>query len=149
MFARAQRLLLDSSVGVYEPTVTHTDIVYRRSRLQSIGDMLYVVPFTDCTCWFVRRDVLQAVPPVDISINRYGWGISVAIAAACRINNKLCIRDYGIRVHHPRGRGYPAAAALAERTAYFRCLSPSMRAQIRGLYGERALLNGLGGENAI
>jgi hypothetical protein len=113
-------------VGVYEPDVNFTEVNYDPSQLRAIGTELFEVPMTDQTCWFVTGDVLGRLPPVEVSVNRYGWGISRAVAAASHLQGKLCVRDYSFSVLHPRRRGYPTEVAVRQRDAYVTSLGPEI-----------------------
>lgn len=138
LFARATSLLGRGDIGIYEPGVDFTAFRYDTSRLRAIETQLFEVPFTDTTCWFVGADLLGELPPVDLSANRYGWGIAPAVAAVCHLKGKLCVRDYRFRVMHPRGRGYPSQIADRERDAYLSSLGPEIAREAARLYEWRA-----------
>jgi hypothetical protein len=126
LFARVKFFFENHRLGVYEPNVDFTAYQYDRSRLRSIESEVFEVPQTDCTCWFVAGEILRKLPTVDLSINRYGWGIDRAIAALCRLNERLCVRDYRFTVGHPRSRGYCSAEAQRQLLAYQQSLSPEI-----------------------
>lgn len=99
------------------------------------------MPITDQTCWLVAADVLAELPAVDLSVNRYGWGISAAIAAICRLQGKLCVRDYGVLVPHPAARGYSSELAGHERDAYLQSLGPRIAGEAARLYEWRSRIS--------
>jgi hypothetical protein len=138
LFERATALFRRGDVGVYEPDVDYSPYRYDTSLLQAVADDEYEVPITDQTCWLVAGDVLRELGPVEVSVNRYGWGISAAVAAVCRLQRKLCVRDYGVSVVHPRSRGYPAGIAASERDAYLAGLGPGIANEAARLYEWRS-----------
>jgi hypothetical protein len=138
LLERATPLLARGDIGVYEPNVDFTVYRYDRSRLEKLGEQTFVVPITDQTCWLVTAGVLRDLPPVELHLNRYGWGISAAVAAVCRLQGKLCVRDYEIAVAHPKTRGYPSDVAAAQRDAYLASLGPAIAEEAARLYGLRS-----------
>jgi hypothetical protein len=140
LIPKAGLLFEKYKLGVYEPNVDYTDIKYDTSKLLSIDTGLFEVPFTDCTCWFIDGSIVRKLPPIDISINRYGWGIPRAIASISRLNGLLCMRDYNFTVTHPKGRGYSTAAALGQVDMYIRSLNPAIRNELILLQKRRELL---------
>jgi hypothetical protein len=121
--------------GVYEPKVDYTAVSYGSARLPSLEPDLNVVPLTDCTCWLVAGDIARRLPPVDLAVNRYGWGICAAVAALSHADGRPCLRDLRFTVRHPRSRGYSGAAASRERIAYARSLGPDLGRRVIGVYG--------------
>jgi hypothetical protein len=70
--------------------------------------------------WFhlVRMDLLEQVCPVDVSLNRLGWGIDLALSHYARISKLLVLVDDRIRVVHPGGSGYNKEQALLQMRAW-------------------------------
>jgi hypothetical protein len=130
IFAKARSLFEKYKLGVYEPNVDYTDIRYDKTKLRPIESDVLEVPFTDCTCWFIDGELVRQLPPIDTTLNTYGWGIPRAIAALARLNGKLCVRDYNFVISHPKGRGYPSAVALEEFRTLASSLSPEIRDEI-------------------
>lgn len=128
--ARALRIMERHRAAVYEPHVDYSAYRYDLRRLVRLERQVYEVPLTDCTCWFIAEDVLRRVPPVDLAVNRYGWGIAATVAAVARGQGRRCVRDYRFTVRHPRGRGYSSEDAARQRASYVRGLP---RALARGV----------------
>ena len=140
LFARVQSLWEKHRLGVYEPRVDFTGIQYARRLLPELEPGLLEVPLTDCTCWFIEGTVLRKLPPVDVSVNRYGWNICTAVAALARLDGRRCVRDLHFRVRHPRSRGYSTEDARQEGGAYKQTLSAEVReemSRVAALYRER------------
>lgn len=130
IFAKARALFRRHPIGVYEPNVFYTDVCYTPSKLRFVEPGLVEVPWTDCTCWFIHRDVLRQCPPFDLDVNTFGWGVCRAIAAWCAMQGRLCVRDYSVFVRHPKGRGYSGEVALQQLHAYVDSLPWEVRAEI-------------------
>lgn len=66
--------------------------------------------------WFhlVCREILDAALPVDVNINRMGWGIDLALSHFARIQNRLVLVDDRVKVLHPKGTGYKRELAKAQ-----------------------------------
>lgn len=129
LISKAEVLFDRYRLGVYEPNVDYTGIRYAKSMLRQIEPDLLEVPVTDCTCWFIAGEIIRKLPPLDLSINQFGWGIPRAIAALSRLDGRMCVRDYNFSIKHPKGRGYPSAAAMQQMKAYIRSLGPELSEQ--------------------
>jgi hypothetical protein len=134
LFRKVQALFSEVPVGVCEPYINVTAYDYDRSKLSRYKENIYEVPLTDSICWFVSAEILAQLPVIDLTINKYGWGICAAIAALCRLSNKLCLRDYDYMVQHSPGRGYSTELALKERGQYVKSLPPSIAQEIKSIY---------------
>lgn len=128
MLERCRDAMQRLGCGVYAPNVDYTAWVYDRARLQRVEGHYYEVPQTDCTCWAISRQVLEAAPPVDPSANRFGWGIDFLTIGAARALDLRVLRDYRYTVNHPwRGAGYDTSAADVEARAVFAALPPEVQ----------------------
>lgn len=137
---RARATIEAYPVGVYEPEIVHSAHEFDRALLNPLGIDLYEVPMTDCTCWMISGELLRDFPAVTPSINKFGWGIDVTVAAKSRLHRKLCIRDYGITVQHPRHRGYSRVDAAEQASNYMNSLSQALRSEVTKCFQERSIL---------
>jgi tetratricopeptide (TPR) repeat protein len=126
LLQRAKTMFEKYNLGIYEPYVDYSDIQYEKAALRALEPDLFEVPFTDCTCWFIQRDVVRSLPPVDLSINKFGWGIPRAIAAQARLDGKRCVRDYQFTIKHPKRRTYPSFEAMRQLKDYLATLEPAV-----------------------
>ena len=140
LFARMERVFREHPVGVYEPNVDYTDLDYDRSRLRALEPGVCVVPTTDCTCWCIDRDILAGLPPVDLSVNRLGWGICAVVAAMARRAGKHCVRDYAFTVDHPKGRGYSNQRAKEQLIEYVKSFDVDLQRDVAAAYSIRPTL---------
>lgn len=83
----------------------------------------------------VRRDVLDQVLPIDMSINRLGWGIDLALCHFALELKLMILIDDRVRVLHPSGTGYNKKTAEAQMRQWFKTIdgysSPRHRKPIK------------------
>jgi hypothetical protein len=137
VLARAQQVLAGRSAGVYEPNVDYTFFRYDRGLLREVEPGLFEVPVTDCTCWAIRGSIVRQFQPVDVDVNKFGWGISSVVAALCRLEGASCVRDFRFLVRHPNSRGYATDLASREAVRYVNGLPATIRAEVFRCYGDR------------
>jgi hypothetical protein len=128
LFAKARLLFGKYELGVYEPNVEHTRIQYDKLALRPIEPDVFEVPKPDSICWFITKEVVRQLPPVDVTVNKYGFGVVSAIAALSQSSGKRCVRDYGFTVLHPKHRGYSTLLAKQQKEVYLEGLNPNLRA---------------------
>lgn len=137
MMARACDLLHETTVGIYEPDVSYTDLRFDRARLRMVEPDLFEVPLTDCTCWFMHGEVVRRFRPFDLAVNVYGWGVTRVMAALARSCGRICVRDYAFTVQHPQHRGYATQAAVTQMQAYFATLPQPVQTLWMDIVAER------------
>jgi hypothetical protein len=109
--------------GVYAPHVDFTnwnpgfaDVDQVRFR----DPQLRLVACTDCTCWFIHRDIvdqMRALRPL-FAAGRLGMGIDMTACALSYLDRRPVLRDYSHVVDHPRSRGYDTTEARAELASF-------------------------------
>lgn len=107
------------NVGLYQPSCRWS----RRGRAlpQSICHLtgrIRKVNFQEGWFHMVSREVLEAILPVNCAVNKFGWGIDLALCHAARIQGRLILVDDGVKVLHPRGTGYAKEEALSQMRAW-------------------------------
>ncbi len=118
--------------GVFAPNV---DFTHHRAAVSDVPGLklahagLRVVACTDCTCWFVHRDVAQALWDQQAALHatRYGWGLDLLACALAFIARRPVLRDYSYTVRHPRGTGYNKEAAFQEMAEMCEGLSDPLK----------------------
>ncbi len=100
--------------GIYAPNVWWTPWTYDPALLPDLGGGLKKVVATDSMAWCVAASVARAVGPVDLNVNKIGWGIEVLAALRCEEQRRLVARDYAIKLAHPRSSAYDRGRADAE-----------------------------------
>ncbi|OFY85781.1 MAG: hypothetical protein A3F72_21645 [Bacteroidetes bacterium RIFCSPLOWO2_12_FULL_35_15] len=92
-----------SEIGIYSPSSTGRSHFYCKKQ-NARG--LRVVPFVEGFVFLAHLDVLKNIAPIDLNINKYGWGLDVAKGFFAKKLNKLCVIDDEVTVYHPEGTGY-------------------------------------------
>jgi len=100
--------------GLYAPNHYWTPWTYNPALLEDIGTGLKKVPATDSTIWSLTSSIAHKVGPMDLNINKLGWGIEILAAYYCALESKLVVRDYGIKCDHPRNTSYDRGKADRE-----------------------------------
>jgi len=108
---------------IYAPNVSYTHFCYRRQALKFVSNSCYEVPTTDSTCWFLRRECLQAIGHVDTSINKFGYGLDILASLYSKERGKLCVRDFGVEIIHPKSKGYSDKEAQKQERAWVESLN--------------------------
>ena len=108
---------------IYAPDVNYTHFRYRRQALRLIANSCYEVPTTDSTCWFLRRECLQNIGRIDTSINKFGYGLDVLASLYAKERGKLCVRDFGVEIIHPKSKGYSDKEAEKQEKAWVESLN--------------------------
>lgn len=106
-----------TNVGLYQPSTAWKGRSLPQSRCHWTGRMR-CTNFQEGWFHLVRMDLLEQVCPVDVSLNRLGWGIDLALSHYARINRLLVLVDDRIRVVHPGGSGYNKEQALLQMRAW-------------------------------
>ena len=106
-----------TNVGLYQPSTAWKGRSLPQSRCHWTGRMR-CTNFQEGWFHLVRLDLLEQVCPIDLSLNRLGWGIDLALSHYARVNQLLVLVDDRIRVVHPGGSGYNKEEALRQMRAW-------------------------------
>ena len=112
LVAAMQDIVRTANVGLYQPSCALS--LHGRALYQSVchyTGRLRRVNFQEGWFHLACREVLDAVLPVDVALNRLGWGVDLALSHAARVGRMLVLVDDRVRVIHPRGSGYNRDAA--------------------------------------
>jgi hypothetical protein len=122
LLGKCRRFFVDygEHAGIYAPNHFWTPWTYKVHLLPDRGNGLKEVPATDSTIWAVQAAVAHRVGPIDLSVNKLGWGIEVVAAYHCFKEDKLVVRDYSMKLKHPEGSAYDRAKADQEQRAMYR-----------------------------
>lgn len=103
--------------GLYAPNVYFTSFVKNITNTFTFEEKnLKTVSVTDCTFWFIHKDIIRSVFNLNINFTKYkfGWGYDILCSSICNLLNRPIIRDYNYLVAHPKGTGYNKIFAMAE-----------------------------------
>ena len=107
-----QQISQTANVGLYQPSCALSlhGRCHRQSLCRYMG-RLRKVNFQEGWFHLVCREILDEVLPLDLSLNRLGWGIDLAFSHVARVRRMLVLVDDRVRVVHPHGSGYNREAA--------------------------------------
>lgn len=115
----AQKYFTQLNYGIYAPNINHTwyDSNIADINLLPLEDKnLKMVSCTDCTVWFIHKDIIDLYKKSKIDFTKYkiGWGIDLVFCALSHLNHRKVIRDYSHEIKHPKGTGYDEGLAHSE-----------------------------------
>ncbi|MDX1638566.1 MAG: hypothetical protein R3281_11390 [Balneolaceae bacterium] len=99
----------DSRVGVYAPSAEYS---YHPQMIHKPGAGLREVTFIEGFCFAVRTHILDQLCPVDVSLNKYGYGTDSMLGYHALNQGYVNIIDHRITVDHPYGSGYDKHKAV-------------------------------------
>lgn len=148
MLGRIEDLMKTPDVGVYAPDIDWTGHVYDKRKLKqlinSYGENIWEVPNTDVLCVAIHRDVLFSVPHISPEINKHGWGVDYAVAAASRGLRLATVRDYDFLARHPHQVGYNTREADLQMYEMLKAFDVRLMRQIVNLIVEKHVKRGEG-----
>jgi len=92
--------------GIYAPNVSWTPWTYNPKLLPEVRAGYKIVPGTDSVIWSVTKPIAFKLGPIDLSVNKLGWGIELVASYYCFLESKLVVRDYMVKCFHPRATSY-------------------------------------------
>ena len=107
-----QEVARTANVGLYQPSCALS--LHGRALYQSVchyTGRMRRVNFQEGWFHLVCREILDEALPVDLSLNRLGWGVDLVLSHFARLKRMLVLVDDRVRVVHPRGSGYNRDAA--------------------------------------
>ncbi|MCR4566132.1 MAG: hypothetical protein K5651_08605, partial [Bacteroidales bacterium] len=138
---RVERMSWTTNVGLYQPANAEKGSSHWHSR--------YVWPprirrrsFQEGWFHLVRTDLLDKICPIDLSVNKLGWGLDTALSYFSIMENKLILVDSGVTVRHPAGTGYNREEAERQMWEWYKTIpgfvDPSQLPVPRGIivYGD-------------
>lgn len=115
---RMEKLSYAENVGLYQPGNSLWGTSHSKSRARLFGG-IRKSNFQEGWFHLVRTDLLGRICPIDLSINRLGWGLDMALCYFANIEDKLILVDSDITVRHPGGTGYNRDEADRQMQAWF------------------------------
>jgi glycosyltransferase involved in cell wall biosynthesis len=111
-----------SEIGVYAPSSTGRVHIHCRNAAMP---GLKAVPFVEGFIFIAKIEVLKEFLPVDLSLNRLGWGLDIATGYFSRKSGHLVVIDEDVEVYHPFDTGYSNDKARVEMVNWFKLHSSS------------------------
>lgn len=101
---------LPKDFGVYSPSTIgkcHAHCKHQRKGVRK-------VPFVEGFFFLTQKKILDCFLPIDLNINKLGWGLDVAKGYYTEKNNLFCYIDDNIIIRHPAGTGYSSDNAMIQ-----------------------------------
>ena len=122
--------------GIYAPNVDYTFYNPFRTDLISFDldePNLKMVANTDCTCWFIHKDIINEAKNRGINFAPYkmGWSFDIIFTALSYIKKRPVIRDYAFTIDHPQGTNYNMNQAETEMMQLYKSLTPDIQEAFR------------------
>lgn len=118
-------------IGIYGPNVEHTFHKWNTDNFASIIPNVYEVPCAEPNCWFIRKEVLSKLQPIDVKLNKFGWGVDLMTTAAAELAGYKIVRDYNFKAGHPNFTGYDEVDAEKQMRAWTNSLSSNLAALMK------------------
>lgn len=117
--------------GIYAPNVDYTWYDSSKVDLQFNIDEpnLKMVADTDCTCWFIHKDIINMADEkgINFSLYKMGWSFDIVYSALSFMNQRPVLRDYSHTIDHPPGTNYNKEQGEREMHDLFRSLTPDVQ----------------------
>ncbi len=131
--------------GIYAPNVDYTWYDASRTNVDSFQfdlDQCRMVANTDCTCWFIHKDVINWYKETKLDFKPYkmGWCWDIIFPALSYIHQRPVIRDYAHTISHPRGTNYDTNQAEREMWDLFQILPKDLQQAFGLIKGNRQYL---------
>lgn len=102
-------------VGVYAPSATYS---YHRHMNHGKDTGIQQVSYTEGFCFAFRTEILDAMCPVDVSLNKFGYGTDTILGFHALDLGYISVVDYTLCVDHPYGSGYDKHEAVRAKHAW-------------------------------
>ncbi|WP_462247683.1 hypothetical protein [Ekhidna sp.] len=113
-----------SDIAVYAPCANESP---HKQMVSGYGEGLRQVNFVEGFCFAVRLGMLRKMCPIDIKVNKIGWGLDVYLGYLAMKQGLKSVVDYEIEVFHPTSSGYDIAKARNQRDNWFNGLEKAAR----------------------
>lgn len=114
-----------NDIGLYTPSVegrSHSFLIPQKG-LFKFRDINFVEGFM----FLANRQIIQMMHPVDIKLNKIGWGLDVMKGFICKQLHKRCVVDDLVQIYHPPAAGYSYEEAVSNCKRWARVQSPEFR----------------------
>ena len=138
----AEKYFEEYNWGIYAPNVDYTWYDSEKVDLNALEleyPNLKMVSNTDCTCWFIHRDIIQMAHDrgVDFSPYKMGWSFDIVYTALAYMNQRPVLRDYNYTIDHPKGTNYNTQQAEKEMQDLFFSLPNDIQIAFASIKGDK------------
>jgi hypothetical protein len=145
LYEDAEKYFHETNWGIYAPNVDYTWYDSSRTDLDNLDmgiENLKFVADTDCTCWFIHKDIIQEyhTRKLDFSPYKMGWCWDIVFPAISYIMKRPVLRDYSHTIDHPPGTNYNKEQAEKEMAAMYQSLPADLQTAFSYIKGDRRYL---------
>lgn len=145
LYADAEKYFQETNWGIYAPNVDYTWYDSSRTDVENLDigiENLKCVATTDCTCWFIHKDVIQEYYRRELDFGPYkmGWCWDIVFPAMAYIMKRPVLRDYSHTIQHPPGTNYNKTQAEQEMQHMYNNLPEDLQKAFRHIKGDRRYL---------
>jgi hypothetical protein len=119
MIEKIKNNKIPQNFGVYSPAT----IGKCHNHCKPMNRNIRKVPFVEGFFFFTKKNILDNFLPVDIHINKLGWGLDIAKGFFSETNNLSCYIDDNIIIKHPEGTGYSSDDAMIQFKTWAKSLN--------------------------
>ena len=117
--------------GIYAPNVDYTWYDSAKVDLHFNIDEpnLKMVADTDCTCWFIHKDIIELADErgIDFSLYKMGWSFDIIYSALSFLSQRPVLRDYNHTIDHPPGTNYNKEQGEKEMLELYQSLEEDIK----------------------
>lgn len=117
--------------GIYAPNVDYTWYDSSKVDLQFNIDEpnLKMVADTDCTCWFIHKDIINMADEkgIDFAPYKMGWSFDIIYSALSFLSQRPVLRDYSHTIDHPPGTNYNKEQGEREMAELYESLEDDVK----------------------
>ena len=117
--------------GIYAPNVDYTWYDSAKVDLHFNIDEpnLKMVADTDCTCWFIHKDIIELADErgIDFSLYKMGWSFDIIYSALSFLSQRPVLRDYNHTIDHPPGTTYNKEQGEKEMLELYQSLEEDIK----------------------
>lgn len=141
LYEDAEKYFLETNWGIYAPNVDYTWYDSSRTDVPNLDmeiDNLKLVADTDCTCWFIHKDIINEyyTRKLDFSPYKMGWCWDIVFPAMSYIMKRPVLRDYSHTIDHPEGTNYNKEQAEKEMAEMFKNLPEDLKTAFSYIKGD-------------
>jgi len=131
LYADAEKHFETYEWGIYAPNVDYTWYDSSRVDLRFNIDEpnLKMVADTDCTCWFIHKDIINMADEkgIDFAPYKMGWSFDIIYSALSFLNQRPVLRDYSHTIDHPPGTNYNKEQGEKEMAELYESLEDDVK----------------------
>lgn len=145
LYEDAEKYFHETNWGIYAPNVDYTWYDASRTDVPNLDmeiDNLKLVADTDCTCWFIHKDIINEYyrRELDFSPYKMGWCWDIIFPAMSYIMKRPVLRDYSHTIDHPEGTNYNKEQAEKEMADMYHSLPDDLKTAFGYIKGDRRYL---------